>query len=211
MQFQEKQLLLYAVTDRAWTGTLTLYQQIEQAILGGVTCIQLREKNLDEETFIKEAIQVRKLCHKHGIPLIINDNLKVALESGADGIHVGNDDMSVKEIRKIAGDDFIIGATAKTIAQAKEAEKAGANYLGVGAVFPSPTKTNAIRITSDAWREICSSVRIPVVAIGGITEENMAEIAGCGMKGIAVVSAIFSAEDIRTAAGKLREKIVSIL
>ena len=211
MQFQEKQLLLYAVTDRAWTGTLTLYQRIEQAILGGATCIQLREKNLDEETFIKEAIQVRKLCHKHGIPLIINDNLKVALESGADGIHVGNDDMPVKEIRKIAGDDFIIGATAKTIAQAKEAEKAGANYLGVGAVFPSPTKTNAIRITSEELREICSSVRIPVVAIGGITEENMAEITGCGMKGIAVVSAIFSAEDIRTATGKLREKIVSIL
>lgn len=204
-------MLLYAVTDRAWTGTLTLYQQIEQAILGGATCIQLREKNLDEETFIKEAIQVRKLCHKHGIPLIINDNLKVALESGADGIHVGNDDMPVKEIRKIAGEDFIIGATAKTIAQAKEAEKAGANYLGVGAVFPSPTKTNAIRITSEALREICSSVRIPVVAIGGITEENMAEITGCGMKGIAVVSAIFSAEDIRTATGKLREKIVSIL
>lgn len=211
MKFQEKQLLLYAVTDRAWIGTLTLYQQIEQAILGGVTCIQLREKNLDEETFIKEAIQVRKLCHKHGIPLIINDNLKVALESGADGIHVGNDDMPVKEIRKITGEDFIIGATAKTIAQAKEAEKAGANYLGVGAVFPSPTKTNAIRITSEALREICSSVRIPVVAIGGITEENMAEITGCGMKGIAVVSAIFSAENIRTATGKLREKIVSIL
>lgn len=203
--------MLYAVTDRAWTGTQTLYRQIEQAILGGATCIQLREKHLDEETFIKEAVEVRRLCHEYGVLLIINDNLRVALESGADGIHVGRDDMPVEEIRKIAGEDFIIGATAKTIAQAKEAEKAGANYLGVGAVFPSPTKTNAIRITSDVLREICCAVSIPVVAIGGITEENMAEIAGCGMKGIAVVSAIFSAEDIRTAAGKLREKVVGIL
>lgn len=211
MLFQKEQLLLYAVTDRAWVGKQNLYEQIESALKGGVTLIQLREKNRDESSFIKEAQEVKKLCHKYGVPLIINDNLKVALESGADGVHVGQEDMAVAKIREIAGKDFIIGATAKTIEQAKSAEAEGADYLGVGAVFPSPTKKNAIRITNEQLKEICDSVSIPAVAIGGIDHTNFMELKGCGMCGIAVVSAIFSAEDICQAAAKLREGVADII
>lgn len=211
MRFDKKQLLLYAVTDRAWTGRQSLYEQVEAALKGGVTCIQLREKNLPEEEFIKEAVQIKELCHRYGVPLIINDNLQVALESGADGVHVGIEDCPVREIRAKAGADFIIGATAKTIEQAKNAEAAGANYLGVGAVFPSPTKTNAIRITNTQLQEICASVSIPAVAIGGITAENVAELADGGMQGVAVVSAIFGAEDIERATKDLKVQVVDLV
>lgn len=211
MKFNKDMLLLYAVSDRSWVGKQTLYEQIEDAIIGGVTLVQLREKELCEEEFLKEAIQIRELCHRYQIPLIINDNVKVALESGADGVHVGMEDAPVDEIRKKVGSDFIIGATAKTIEQAVAAEKAGADYLGVGAVFPSPTKENAIRITKEQLREICSSVGVPTVAIGGISLENMDEIRGGGMDGIAVVSAIFAAENIREISAKLKEKARSIV
>ena len=211
MRFDKKQLLLYAVTDRAWTGRQSLYEQVEAALKGGVTCIQLREKNLPEAEFVKEAVQIKELCHRYGVPLIINDNLQVALESGADGVHVGIEDCPVSEIRTKAGADFIIGATAKTIEQAKNAEAAGANYLGVGAVFPSPTKTNAIRITNTQLQEICASVSIPAVAIGGITAENVAELADGGMQGVAVVSAIFGAEDIERATKDLKVQVVDLV
>lgn len=206
MKFSKNMLLLYAVTDRSWTQNQTLYEQVEQALEGGVTIVQLREKNLSEEEFIKEAVKMKNLCHRYGVPLIINDNVDVALKSGADGVHVGIDDVPVAEIRKRTGDDFIIGATAKTVEQAQNAENSGADYLGVGAVFPSPTKKNAIRITTAKLKEICSSVSIPTVAIGGINFDNMLEIKGGGMDGIAVVSAIFSAADIKTATEKLKKK-----
>lgn len=206
MKFNRENLLLYAVTDRSWTGRQTLYEQIEAAIHGGVTCVQLREKNLDEPAFLHEAVEVKNLCRRNGVPLIINDNMKVAMESGADGIHVGQQDIAIREIRKIAGQDFIIGATAKTILQAQKAEAEGADYLGVGAVFPSPTKKDAVRITNDQLREICSSVSIPAVAIGGISLSNVSELSGCGMSGIAVVSAIFAAEDVKMAARELKNK-----
>lgn len=206
MKFSKNMLLLYAVTDRSWTQNQTLYEQVEQALEGGVTIVQLREKNLSEEEFIKEAVQMKNLCHRYGVPLIINDNVDVALKSGADGVHVGIDDVPVAEIRKRTGEDFIIGATAKTVEQAQNAENSGADYLGVGAVFPSPTKKNAIRITTAKLKEICSSVSIPTVAIGGINFDNMLEIKGGGMDGIAVVSAIFSAADIKTATEKLKKK-----
>lgn len=196
MKFREEMLLLYAITDRNWVGKQTLLEQIEQSLKGGVTILQLREKSLDTETFIEEAKEVKKLCEKYNVPLIINDNLEVAIKSGADGVHVGQEDMSVKEIRKLAGDGMIIGATAKTIEQARIAEEEGANYIGVGAIFPSPTKKNAIRITVDDLKEITNSVSIPAVAIGGITRENMSELSGGGMKGLALVSAVFGAEDI---------------
>ncbi|MBP3568257.1 MAG: thiamine phosphate synthase [Lachnospiraceae bacterium] len=211
MKFQEEQLLLYAVTDRAWVGKQTLLEQIEDALRGGVTLVQLREKELSEAEFIEEAILVRKLCHRYRVPLIINDNVEVALKSGADGVHVGIEDQPVAEIRKRVGEDFIIGATAKTVEQAKAAEVSGADYLGVGAVFPSPTKKNAIRITRDQLREICTSVSIPAVAIGGISSINMSELKGGGMSGIAVVSAIFAAEDIEEAAGKLKKQVGVLL
>ena len=206
MKFSEDMLLLYAVTDRSRTGRLTLYEQVELALQGGVTMVQLREKNLSEAEIITQARELLELCHRYNVPLIINDNADIALEVGADGVHLGIEDAPVAEIRKKAGSGFIIGATAKTSEQAKAAEAAGADYLGVGAVFPSPTKQNAIRITTCQLKEICGSVNIPAVAIGGIGLHNMDELKGGGMKGVAVVSAIFGAEDIRTAAEKLKEK-----
>lgn len=211
MQFYKNSLLLYAVTDRAWTGRQTLAEQVEDALQGGVTCIQLREKQLNEDDFIREAIEIRAICHRYGVPLIINDNIRVARESGADGIHVGQEDCSANEVRKLFGRDFIIGTTAKTVEQAQRAQEDGADYLGVGAVFPSPTKTNALRITNEQLKTICASVSIPAVAIGGISLENMTEIAGCGMSGIAVISAVFAAEDITAASAELKRKVRTIL
>jgi thiamine-phosphate pyrophosphorylase len=205
IKFSKKNLLLYAVTDRKNLDFETFYEHIEQALQGGVTLLQLREKNLDFESFVKEAIEVRKLCHRYNVPLIINDNLEVAIKSAADGIHVGQDDLSAEKIREMVPDDFCIGVTAKTVTQAKEAMEAGADYIGVGAVFPSPTKTNAIRITNEVLNEICTSVNIPAVAIGGINEDNAYTLSGSGISGIAVVSAIFSAKDIKAAAINLKK------
>ncbi|MBS1413247.1 MAG: thiamine phosphate synthase [Christensenellaceae bacterium] len=207
----KEQLLLYAVTDRAWVGKYTLLEQIEQALEGGVSILQLREKNLSEEQFIKEASEVKRLCSKYGVPLIINDSFETALKSGADGVHVGIEDMPVDKIRKAAGKDFIIGATAKTVAQAQKAEADGADYLGVGAVFPSPTKKNALRITAGQLKEITSCVSIPSVAIGGITPLNAELLKGGGICGIAVVSALFGAEDISRACLELRRAALSVI
>ena len=206
MIFNKDMLLLYAVTDHSWVGEKTLYQQIEDALKGGVTIVQLREKSLDDESFVKEAIEVKELCHRYNVPLIINDNVSVALKSGADGVHVGLEDTPVSEIRKVVPRDFIVGATCKTVEQAKIAENSGADYMGVGAVFPSSTKENAVRITTEQLKEICSSASIPAVAIGGITAENIMEIKGGGIAGIAVVSAIFSAENIEKATQELKKK-----
>ena len=210
MNFNKDMLLLYAVTDRSNICNLTLYEQIEKALQGGVTCLQLREKNLSEDEFISEAVKVKELCHRYNVPLIINDNADVAIKSGADGVHVGIEDTPVDELRKKLPKGFIIGATAKTIEQAKAAEKAGADYIGVGAVFPSPTKTNAIRITHNELQQICSAVSIPAVAIGGINYDNIDELKGGGMEGVAVVSAIFSADDIYTATMQLKEKAKAV-
>ena len=211
MEFSPSNLLLYAVTDRAWVGKKALLDQIEEALRGGVTLLQLREKNLPEEEFLKEAIQVKELCHRYNVPLIINDNVDVAEKSGADGVHVGIEDAPVGEIRRRMGPDFIIGATAKTVEQAVFAERSGADYLGVGAVYPSPTKKNAIRITKEQLLEICSAVSIPAVAIGGITAENLPPLAGSGIAGAAVVSAVFGAENPETAARQLKEILKTIV
>ena len=210
MKFEAKQLLLYAVTDRRWTGEKTLYQQVEEALEGGVTFVQLREKELDQEHFVQEARQLKELCHKYNVPFIINDNVEIALEVGADGVHVGLEDRPVSEIRALAGPDFIIGATTKTVEQAQEAQRQGADYLGIGAVFPSSTKTNALRITNEQLRIIRSSVNIPAVAIGGLTLENMDEVAGSGVDGVALVSAIFGAQDICEASRALKQKALEV-
>lgn len=207
MKFKKEMLLLYAVTDRKWTGEKTLYQQVEEALKGGATLIQLREKNMSQEEFLKEAREITELCHRYGTALIINDNVEVALKSGADGVHVGIEDTPVEEIRKMTPGDFIIGATAKTTEQAQRAEQEGADYIGVGAVFPSPTKKNAIRITLEQLKKICSSVRIPAVAIGGITYENAGTLRGGRMAGVAVVSAVFGAADIKKETARLKKKI----
>ena len=210
MRFERDMLLLYAVTDRAWTGRQSLYEQVEEALQGGVTLVQLREKHLSREQLIKEARRMTALCHRYGVPLIVNDDAEAALAAGADGVHVGIEDTPVAAIRARTGKDFIIGATAKTVEQAQRAEREGADYLGVGAVFPSPTKQNAIRITKEQLRAICAGVAIPAVAIGGITQKNVASLQGGGMAGIAVVSAIFGADDIVSAARSLKECVIQV-
>lgn len=207
MTFDKDMLSLYAITDRTHLNGMSLTEAVEQAINGGVTCVQLREKNISFEEYVSRAIEIREVCHKYGVPLIINDDYKVALASGADGVHVGIEDTEVSEIRKNVGKNFIIGATAKTVEQAQKAQADGADYLGVGAVFPSSTKTDAIRITPEKLTEICNSVSIPVVAIGGISLENLHIIKGCGQSGIAVVSALFAQEDIKLSAERLRAKL----
>ena len=210
MRFERDMLLLYAVTDRAWTGKKTLDEQVEEALQGGVTLVQLREKRLSKEQLIEEARRITELCHRYGVPLIVNDDYEAALAAGADGVHVGIEDTPVAAIRARAGKNFIIGATAKTVEQAQRAEHEGADYLGVGAVFPSPTKQSAIRITNEQLREICASVTIPAVAIGGITQKNVASLHGGGMAGIAVVSAIFGADNIFAATRLLRERAIEV-
>ncbi|MBP5362900.1 MAG: thiamine phosphate synthase [Ruminococcus sp.] len=206
MKFVPEMLTLYAITDNACLRGRDLAEQVELALQGGVTCIQLRDKELATDDLVSEARILIPICHRYGVPLIVNDDYHAAMLSGADGVHVGIEDAPVAEIRRIVGEDFIIGATAKTVEQACSAQKMGADYLGVGAVFPSPTKKNAVRITPEILKEIASCVDIPICAIGGITAENVSEINGCGQKGIAVVSAVFASDDVRSAAELLRKK-----
>ena len=204
---KEQTYLLYAVTDFPGTDARgrTLYERVERALEGGVTCVQLREKRREVSDFLRDAREMRALCHRFGVPLLIDDDVEVALQSGADGVHVGAEDMPVAEVRKRCGPSFCVGATAKTVEQARRAEADGADYLGVGALFPSPTKPNAIPVSREQLREICRAVRIPCVAIGGITAERVPSLAGTGICGIAVVSALFGADDVRKAAETLRE------
>lgn len=211
MRFRKEHLLLYAVTDRVHAVKGPLYSQVEKALEGGVTCVQLREKYLNEDEYVNEAVKIKELCHKYDVPIIINDNLAVALKSGADGIHVGQEDMDAGKIREITGSSFIIGVTAKTVRQALRAQADGADYIGSGAVFPSPTKQGAVRISKEKLREICGSVEIPAVAIGGINRSNMAQLEGCGMSGFAVVSAVFGADDITAEAVLLKAEAESVL
>jgi thiamine-phosphate pyrophosphorylase len=205
MEFQKKCLRLYAVTDRSWLRGGTLYEQVEQALNGGATLIQLREKALDTDRFIAEARQIKSLCEMYKVPFIINDNVEVALAVDADGVHVGQGDMAASDVRKRLGTDKIIGVTARTVEQAVEAEKNGADYLGVGAVFITTTKGDAKEISHSTLEEICKSVSIPVVAIGGISASNAMELKGTGIEGIAVVSAVFASDNIERAARELRE------
>ena len=194
---------LYAITDSSYTR-LTLSEQVEAAISGGAAIIQLREKNISEEEYIEKAKEVFSVTRKYGVPLIINDNINVALKSGADGVHLGQTDGDPKAARQILGENAIIGVTAKSVSQAKSAEAMGADYLGSGAMFVSPTKPDAKALSMSELREICTSVSIPVCAIGGINEENVTSLRGSGIKGIAVVSAIFGSENVSgiTAAAK---------
>lgn len=211
MNCSTKDLRLYAVTDRAWHKEQTLYQQVEQAILGGATFVQLREKQLDDDTFLKEAVEIQKLCRSYHIPFVVNDNVEVAKRMNADGVHVGQSDMEAGDVRAILGPDKILGVSVKTVEQAALAQRRGADYLGVGAMFPTDSKSDASVITLDALRDICRAVDIPVVAIGGIGMHNIATLSGSGIAGIAVISAIFAADDIQTAARGLRTQIDRII
>lgn len=203
MKCDKDTLLLYAVTDRAWTGSQPLARQVEAALQNGATCLQLREKALDPAAFREEARQMAVLCGRYGVPLIINDNVEVALACGAAGVHLGQQDMPIAQARRMAGPDLILGASAHTVQEALEAQAAGADYLGVGAVFSTSTKTDASPLPLTTLREICAAVSIPVVAIGGITETNLLQLTGCGAAGVAVVSAIFGAPDPGAATARL--------
>lgn len=211
MKFAESMLRLYAVTDRSWVGTQALYEQVEAALRGGVTCVQLREKELNPEDFLAEAKQIKTLCARYGVPLIINDNVELALKVDADGVHVGQEDMDAQDVRSLIGPDKILGVTAKTVEQAQRAQRNGADYLGSGAVFGSTTKPNARPMTKELLHSICQSVTIPVVAIGGIHRGNIASLAGTGIRGAAVVSGIFAAADIEEECFRLRAEIDRIV
>ena len=188
------------------TNLVTLYEQVEKALKGGVTLVQLREKELSEADFEQEAKELLELCHKYNVNLIINDNVALAAKVGADGVHIGQSDMGVEKARAILGKEKIIGVTAKTVEQAKAAEAAGADYLGSGAVFGTSTKKDAKPMDHALLQEICESVKIPVVAIGGIDGGNILLLKGRKMAGVAVVSGLFACEDIKKAAEDLREK-----
>lgn len=204
MKCDRQTMRLYAVTDRAWVGRQTLPEQVEAALKGGATCVQLREKELDGAAFLEEARTLAALCRRYGVPLIINDNVEVALASGADGVHVGQDDLTVEQVRRLAGDRLIVGVSAHSVEQALAAQAGGADYLGVGAVFATATKSDAHVLPRETLAEICRAVDIPVVAIGGIGEDNLLQLAGTGVDGAALVSAIFSAPDIEGQCRKLR-------
>lgn len=210
MKCDKKDLLLYAVTDRAWVGKETLYEQVEDALKGGATFIQLREKELDKESFLKEAIEIKKLCKKYNVPFVINDEVDIALCVDADGVHVGQSDMEAGNVRELLGPDKIIGVSAQTVEQAILAEKRGADYLGVGAVFKTGSKDDADDVSHETLKAICEAVSIPVIAIGGITVDNVAELEGTGICGIAVISAIFAKTDIKEATNKLLETVKEI-
>lgn len=197
-------MLLYAVTDRTWSGEQTLYEQVEAALKGGVTCVQLREKELDEAAFLQEAKDICALCRRYHIPFIVNDNVDIAVACGADGIHVGQEDMVAGKVRRRVGDAMILGVSVHTVEEARQAVHDGADYLGLGAVFPTSTKADADQMTSETLRDICSAVDVPIVAIGGINRDNLLSLAGSGVDGAALVSAIFSAEDIERNCQELR-------
>lgn len=205
MKCDKGHMLLYAVTDRAWVGRQSLYEQVESALKGGATCVQLREKELDADAFLEEAIELRALCRQYGVPFFVNDNVEIALACHADGIHVGQEDMQAAQVRKLVGDGMMIGVSVHSVEEALEAVRNGADCLGVGAMFSTSTKADADVLPMWTLRQICSAVDVPVVAIGGIHRNNLMELAGSGVDGVALVSAIFGAEDIEAECRSLRQ------
>lgn len=204
MKCDKQDLLLYAVTDRSWLHGRTLYEQVEEALQGGATFVQLREKELDEEAFLKEALEIKELCRRYQVPFVIDDDVELARKVDADGVHVGQNDMEADNVRALLGEDKILGVSAQTVEQAVLAEQRGADYLGVGAVFHTDSKADAQAVSYDTLKAICQAVKIPVVAIGGIGRGNVQELKGSGICGIAVISAIFGAANIREATAELK-------
>lgn len=207
MKLDKRDLLLYAVTDRHWLNGRSLQEVVKESLDGGATFIQLREKNLDDESFLEEAKELKKLCAEYKVPFVINDNVDIAMAIDADGVHVGQSDMEAGDVRAKLGPDKIIGVSAQTVEQAILAEKRGADYLGVGAVFPTGSKDDAIEVPHETLKAICDAVSIPVIAIGGITVDNTKELAGSGIVGIAVISAIYAQEDIPESTQKLKKVV----
>lgn len=204
MKCDKNDLLLYAVTDRTWLGEQTLCEQVEEALKGGATLVQLREKELDDDTFLAEAIEIQELCKRYKVPFVVNDNVEIARKMNADGVHVGQSDMEAGNVRALLGEDKILGVSAQTVEQAILAEQHGADYLGVGAVFHTGSKADADDVSRETLKAICEAVSIPVVAIGGIGKHNVLKLSGSGICGVAVISAIFAAEDIKSATAELK-------
>ena len=204
MKCDKHTMLLYAVTDRAWTGRETLRQQVEDALKGGVTCVQLREKELDDAAFLQEAMELSALCRSYGVPFIINDNVDIAIQCHADGIHVGQEDMAAADVRAKVGPDMLLGVSAHSVEEARLAVAHGADYLGVGAAFSTHTKTDVDVLPEGELKKICDAVDVPVVAIGGIHKDNILQLKGSGADGVALVSAIFGAEDIEAECRELK-------
>ncbi|KXL54028.1 thiamine-phosphate synthase [Anaerotignum neopropionicum] len=211
MKLDKKSLLLYGVTDRSWLNGRRLAQDVEKALQGGATFIQLREKDASFEEFVEQAKEVKAVCKEYGVPFVINDNIEVALAVDADGVHVGQSDMEAGSVRQKLGKDKIIGVSTRTVEEALLAKERGADYLGVGAMFQTATKLDAADVTFGQLKEICKAVDVPVVAIGGISSKNVEELAGTGIDGVAVVSALFAAEDIKQATVEMKEKLKKIV
>ncbi len=206
MNCDKKDLLLYAVTDRHWLNGRKLSDVVKESLDGGVTFVQLREKELEEDKFLEEAKELKELCKEYKVPFVINDNVDIAIAMDADGVHVGQSDMEAGNVRAKLGPDKIIGVSAQTVEQAVLAQQRGADYLGVGAVFPTGSKDDAVEVSHETLKAICEAVSIPVIAIGGISSENVKELAGSGIVGIAVISAIYAAKDIKKAAEELKSE-----
>lgn len=204
MKCDKNDLLLYAVTDRHWLEGRTLKEVVKESLDGGVTFVQLREKTLEDEKFLEEARELKELCKKYNVPFVINDNVDIAIAMDADGVHVGQSDMEAGYVRAKLGPDKIIGVSAENVEQAVLAEKRGADYLGVGAVFPTGSKEDAADVSYETLKAICEAVSIPVIAIGGINEGNVSKLAGSGIVGVAVISAIYAAKDIKKATEDLK-------
>lgn len=211
MKLDKKLMLLYVITDRAWLRGKALSKAVEEAILGGATFIQMREKYLGYEEFLKEALEVKAVTDRYKIPFVINDNVDVAVAAGCDGVHVGQGDEEISSAREKLGEGKIIGLSAGTVNEAVEAEKNGADYIGVGSIFNTSTKPDAKNVSREILKEICEAVSIPVVAIGGITKDNAGELSGTGIAGISVISAVFAREDIKLATGELLELTKQII
>ena len=207
MKCAKKDLLLYAITDRSWLGDDTLFNQVKASLNGGITFLQLREKELDAEAFLEQAIELKALCKEYGVPFVINDNVDIALKSDADGIHVGQRDMPAKQVRELIGQDKILGVSVQTVEQAILAQRQGADYLGVGAVFATRSKADADDVSHETLKAICEAVSIPVVAIGGIGKHNVEQLKGSGICGVAVIGAIYGQKAIRTATAELKTAV----
>ena len=198
-------MLLYAITDRAWLGTRTLPDGVEEVLANGATFLQVREKGLDHDDFLAEARILKKQAERYHVPFVVNDSVEVALECNADGVHVGQSDIQGRDIRALIGPDKILGISANTVDTALAVQRAGADYIGVGAVFGTTTKKDAKNLSVTQLRAICDAVDIPVVAIGGINAGNLLQLRGSGVDGVAVVSAIFAQPDPGAATKRLRE------
>ena len=229
IDIKDKQYLaLYGVTDRWWVKQKLekagvpvtddalregLLEDTKAALEGGMTYVQMREKGdpMTEDELLTEALALKALCAEYGVPFVIDDDVELAVKCGADGVHVGQSDMACVEARRALGSAKVVGVSAQTVEQAVQAEKDGADYLGVGAVFPTGSKDDADDVSHDTVKAICEAVNIPVIAIGGISKNNVGQLAGLGFDGVAVISAIYASDDLKAATEDLKAKTVKAL